>query len=82
MKFVRKYCECQALVHPLINNCLKCGKIICASEGEGPCMFCGAAAGNIQDTEAIRKARAHRDKLIRYDNDSRVTKVYGLLLIQ
>lgn len=27
--------------HALINNCLNCGKIICESEGEGPCMFCG-----------------------------------------
>ncbi|KAA6402118.1 MAG: hypothetical protein EZS28_002348 [Streblomastix strix] len=37
----RVRCECQARRHPLINNCLKCGRIICTQEGAGPCMFCG-----------------------------------------
>ncbi len=26
-------CECQAQLHPLVNNCLDCGRIICAYEG-------------------------------------------------
>ena len=34
-------CDCQTLRHALINNCLACGKIICAQEGSGPCLFCG-----------------------------------------
>ena len=85
-QFVRKYCDCQALVHPLVTNCLKCGKIICAREGDGPCMFCGAAeeaAANAlsRNAESIQKAQAHRDKLIGYDNDARITKVYGRLII-
>lgn len=25
-----------------MNNCINCGKIVCESEGEGPCLFCGA----------------------------------------
>lgn len=37
----RKICSCQATLHPLINNCLSCGKIICEQENEGPCLFCG-----------------------------------------
>ena len=27
--------------HKLVNNCLCCGRIVCESEGEGPCFFCG-----------------------------------------
>jgi hypothetical protein len=27
--------------HELINNCLNCGKIVCAQEGEGNCLYCG-----------------------------------------
>jgi hypothetical protein len=27
--------------HPLINNCLHCGRIVCEVEGAGPCFFCG-----------------------------------------
>ncbi|KAJ2131932.1 hypothetical protein GGH19_003940 [Coemansia sp. RSA 1807] len=37
----RVKCECQASEHPLITNCLKCGRIICDNEGPGPCMCCG-----------------------------------------
>lgn len=28
-------------MHPLVNNCVNCGKIVCEQEGEGPCLFCG-----------------------------------------
>ncbi|RZF48358.1 hypothetical protein LSTR_LSTR007525 [Laodelphax striatellus] len=34
-------CDCQAYKHSLINNCLKCGRIVCEQEGAGPCLFCG-----------------------------------------
>jgi hypothetical protein len=36
----RHKCNCQATKHDLINNCLKCGRIVCAQEGSGPCFFC------------------------------------------
>jgi len=38
----RHPCECQAVKHPLVNNCLSCGRIICGQEGSGPCLFCGS----------------------------------------
>ena len=38
----RQVCYCQATIHPLVNNCINCGKIVCEMEGEGPCLFCGA----------------------------------------
>jgi hypothetical protein len=40
-EYKRIPCTCQAREHPLINNCLKCGKIVCEQEGPGPCFFCG-----------------------------------------
>ncbi|EFX82942.1 hypothetical protein DAPPUDRAFT_315992 [Daphnia pulex] len=33
-------CECQASKHSLVRNCLECGRVICAQEGPGPCVFC------------------------------------------
>ena len=38
----RQVCYCQCTQHPLVNNCVNCGKIVCEMEGEGPCLFCGA----------------------------------------
>ncbi|XP_023947876.1 activating signal cointegrator 1 [Bicyclus anynana] len=37
----RHHCDCQALKHDLINNCLQCGRVVCKQEGSGPCLFCG-----------------------------------------
>ncbi|KAI9100391.1 hypothetical protein DFS34DRAFT_483698 [Phlyctochytrium arcticum] len=37
----RVFCECMAVQHGLLTNCLGCGKIICKIEGEGPCPQCG-----------------------------------------
>ncbi|OAD55708.1 Activating signal cointegrator 1 [Eufriesea mexicana] len=36
----RHKCNCEAKTHTLINNCLNCGRIVCAQEGAGPCLFC------------------------------------------
>ncbi|KAK9302240.1 hypothetical protein QLX08_005685 [Tetragonisca angustula] len=36
----RYKCNCETKEHPLINNCLNCGRIVCAQEGAGPCFFC------------------------------------------
>merc|ERR1719228_1315709 len=37
----RHLCECQAVKHSLVSNCLSCGRIVCSQEGSGPCLFCG-----------------------------------------
>ncbi|CAG5071338.1 Similar to Bap60: Brahma-associated protein of 60 kDa (Drosophila melanogaster), partial [Cotesia congregata] len=36
----RHKCDCEAKNHCLVNNCLNCGRIVCAQEGPGPCFFC------------------------------------------
>ncbi|CAG0910691.1 unnamed protein product, partial [Cyprideis torosa] len=37
----RHRCECQARKHDLIGNCINCGRVVCAQEKSGPCLFCG-----------------------------------------
>ena len=37
----RYKCDCLAAKHKLINNCTKCGRVVCEQEGSGPCIFCG-----------------------------------------
>lgn len=37
----RKPCNCEAQIHELIENCQKCGRLACLSEGPGKCLFCG-----------------------------------------
>lgn len=34
-------CGCQARLHQLVNNCVRCGRIVCVREGPGPCFHCG-----------------------------------------
>ncbi|KAG0312134.1 hypothetical protein BGZ99_009678 [Dissophora globulifera] len=52
----RKPCYCLATKHKLnvfAPNCLKCGKIICALEGPGPCTFCGNPVVSIDQQQAM-----------------------------
>ena len=41
----RRLCNCQASKHNLINNCLKCGKVVCTQEGAGAQGLCGVVRG-------------------------------------
>ncbi|XP_043278932.1 activating signal cointegrator 1 [Venturia canescens] len=38
----RHKCDCEAKTHTLVNNCINCGRIVCAQERAGPCLFCGS----------------------------------------
>eukprot|EP01102_Stenamoeba_stenopodia_P013618 TRINITY_DN4442_c0_g1_i3.p1 TRINITY_DN4442_c0_g1~~TRINITY_DN4442_c0_g1_i3.p1 ORF type:complete len:273 (-),score=85.10 TRINITY_DN4442_c0_g1_i3:6-824(-) len=79
----RNVCDCQARRHPLLGNCLWCGKIICKQEGEGPCLFCGhevemrnKRAVDFDDDEELlsnpdlMQAIQHKDKLLEYDRNA------------
>ena len=79
----RHMCFCACKQHALINNCTSCGKVVCAEEGVGPCLFCGAYVDykeNVKNnSEAFLKAAAVKDRLLDYDRNSRQrTKVYRL----
>lgn len=48
-------CECMASKHQLVGNCVACGRVMCAQEGAGPCLFCGE--GEVGDATAGVLAR-------------------------
>lgn len=49
----RHMCNCQASKHKLINNCIKCGRIVCEQEGSGPCLFCGNLVCTEEESRVI-----------------------------
>ncbi|KAI9500611.1 hypothetical protein GGI26_004651 [Coemansia sp. RSA 1358] len=57
-------CECQASEHLLLTNCLTCGRIICDSEGPGPCMFCDSEveSPNQQLQQHMRRMLRHSEQ--------------------
>jgi len=78
----RVKCDCMAQKHQLINNCLHCGKVVCAQEGEGNCLYCGKLVTRpdglfIDDSEQLfptlpkeeqAKAALERSKAIQHKN--------------
>lgn len=64
----RHACLCQAAKHKLINNCLKCGRIVCDQEGSGPCFHCGNLVCTKEEREFMsqgtKKAEQLRRKLL------------------
>lgn len=85
---MRQKCYCLAKTeiggHPLIGNCLTCGRIICDIEDYGDCLACGAKKESLHwlDVSSIVDSRAataveHKDRLVQYDREgTRRTKVY------
>ena len=80
---VKCYCLAKAEIggHPLLGNCLNCGRIICDAEDYGPCLFCESPAETIHwlasNESADNKAVQHKDRLIQYDREgTRRTKIY------
>jgi len=59
----RHPCKCLAQKHMLINNCAECGRIVCAQEGAGPCIFCGNLVCSREDMEAIERDSKKSKKL-------------------
>ncbi|KAI8895037.1 putative zinc finger motif, C2HC5-type-domain-containing protein [Globomyces pollinis-pini] len=82
----RPICECLATIHPLITNCLSCGKIICEFEGDESCPFCGDSISPTEngtkistDTDLIF-ANERAQTLLDYDrNSSQRTQVHDMV---
>lgn len=49
----RHPCDCQASKHKLVNNCLKCGRIVCEQEGSGPCLFCNSMVCSQEEQQQL-----------------------------
>ncbi|KAK6639825.1 hypothetical protein RUM43_008100 [Polyplax serrata] len=62
----RHWCECQASKHKLVNNCLKCGRIVCTQEGSGPCLYCGTLVCNVDEQFILNSNTRQSEKL--YEN--------------
>ena len=62
----QRRCDCMATRHPLLTaapNCLNCGKIICVSEGLGPCTFCAQPLLSSSDLHSmLRVLREERGR--------------------
>lgn len=85
---VREKCSCLAKTelsgHPLIGNCVSCGRIVCGAEDYGDCLTCGASKetihwidlGSFASVEAA-SAVEHKDRLVQYDREgTRRTQIY------
>ncbi|XP_060553293.1 activating signal cointegrator 1-like [Ruditapes philippinarum] len=69
----RHICECQAAKHKLINNCTRCGRVVCDQEGSGPCLFCGNLVCTREEEEILSRGSKKSEKLRQFlmkDNPS------------
>lgn len=58
----RRFCDCQAAEHKLINNCMGCGRIVCEQEGSGPCLFCGEPVYTNEEEQQLAKLKSANPK--------------------
>ncbi|KAL3211043.1 hypothetical protein MRX96_036666 [Rhipicephalus microplus] len=74
----RHPCECEARRHALINNCLRCGRIVCRQEGSGPCFTCGNLVCTNEEKELLsrdsKKSLELRNKLMNHTVDEGLAK--------
>ena len=61
----RNRCDCQAQKHDLINNCTKCGRIVCKQEGSGPCLFCNHLVCTREEQEVLNRGSKKSDQLMK-----------------
>lgn len=59
----RHHCDCQASKHKLVNNCMKCGRIVCEQEGSGPCLYCGSLVCSEDEVKMIESSSKKGDNL-------------------
>ena len=58
----RRKCECQAVKHGLVSNCLGCGRIVCSQEGSGPCLFCGALVVTREEEQVVLDRKSKKSE--------------------
>jgi len=68
----RHPCECQAVKHALVSNCLGCGRVVCTQEGSGPCLFCATLVCTKEEQAVLdRKSKKSEQLLKRLGGDGR-----------
>ncbi|XP_013776774.1 activating signal cointegrator 1-like [Limulus polyphemus] len=79
----RHPCQCEASKHKLVNNCLKCGRIVCEQEGSGPCFTCGSLVCSKEEQEIIQRGSRKSEKLLQklmgesYDGQDKAVQKSG-----
>ena len=68
----KAWCECLATVHDFVCNCLHCGKILCALEGDLICSFCGKVPqeGLVDLPSGFETAASRTKTLLEYQASS------------
>jgi hypothetical protein len=68
-----KICFCMSSKHPLVGNCLECGRIQCLQEGDSECIVCGASLVKKDEhlkqcsvDKEMKKAYMHKEKLLKF----------------
>ncbi|KAF2899219.1 hypothetical protein ILUMI_06955 [Ignelater luminosus] len=74
MKKGRHPCNCEARIHALINNCLKCGRIVCEQEGSGPCFFCDSMVCTNEELAVLESNSKQSDKLYNRLKEQKTSK--------
>lgn len=71
-----KLCYCMSLRHPLVSNCLQCGRVQCLQEGDKVCISCGAKLidkdeymRSLLDDNQAKKAYGHKEKLLKFQSE-------------
>ena len=71
-----KECFCMSTRHPLVGNCIECGRIHCLQEGDQNCIYCGAKLIKKKDylsqlpfDTAAKNANIHKDKLLSFQKE-------------
>ena len=73
-----KECFCMSTRHPLVGNCLECGRIHCLQEGDKKCIACGAPLilkdeylkqMELMKNNNLKNANINKDKLLQYQKD-------------
>ena len=71
-----KECFCMATRHPLVGNCMECGRIHCLQEGDKNCINCGAKLITKEDYKsqlpldnAAKNAYLHKEKLLSFQKE-------------
>ena len=71
-----KECFCMSTRHPLVGNCIECGRIHCLQEGDKNCINCGAKlitkkeyTSQLAFDPAAKNAFLHKEKLLTFQKE-------------
>ena len=71
-----KECFCMSTRHPLVGNCIECGRIHCLQEGDKNCIYCGAKlitkkeyTSQLALDNVAKNAYLHKEKLLKFQKE-------------